>query len=171
MSKKIIKALRTIIGVRERHNTRLEEALAAAKILLQERQTEADQALNFLGQCQNNERAARNQRNDLLDQTFNPQALIALDYRVEALVGVTAEAAKTLEQRKAAVQSQQDAVAEIQRAIRRNLQRIDTFKERIKRITLEQELLIEEAAEEETEETSTARFCSRQRAAKVVEYG
>jgi hypothetical protein len=170
MSKKTIKALRTIIGVRERHNTRLEESLVAAKVQLRELQVEVDQALSFLGQCQNNERSARDQRDDLINHTFNPDKLIAFNFRVDALSGITADAAKTLEQRKAAVQSQEEVIANIQREIRRNLRRIDTFKDRIKTILREQEQLIEEAAEEETEETSTARFCARQRAAKVVEY-
>jgi hypothetical protein len=169
--KKIIKSLRTLIKVRERRHKKLEEALVAAKVLLQERQTEVDNALNFLTQCQNNERSARSQRDDLVHRTFNPDKLIALDYRVEVLVEITVEANKALDQRNKALQMQHEAVAEVQRDIRRNLQRIDSFKERIKSMMLEQELLIEEAAEEETEETSTARFCSRQRSAKVVEYG
>jgi hypothetical protein len=172
MSKSVLRSLRTIVRVRERQQERLDEELKAQRNALVERQAEASEACAQRDDCIQQEHESRAQRDELFHGPFQPNQLIAMNHRIETYVANTAEAEKVLKKKELAVDRQQEMVVTAQREVRRNAQRIDSFKERIVKVLKDKEQADEDSAEEETEETSTARYCSRQRAAaKEAEYG
>jgi hypothetical protein len=172
VSKTVLKSLRTIVRVRERQQERLEVELKNQRDLLAQRQADADEACTQRDECKQQEEAARVQRNELFTGAFQPNQLIAMNHRIETYVTNTAQADQTLKKKELAVDKQQECVVNAQREVRRNSQRIDTFKKRIVNVQKEQELAAEDAAEEETEESSTARYCMRKRAAaKEAQHG
>jgi hypothetical protein len=165
MSANSVKPLRTLVGVRKRQQERLEAALAEQRRLLAVRQAEAAQALDEARTCAERECSCRTERETLLASGFMPHQLITLQHHQDTLAAATAEANKLLKKREAAVTQQTQAVDVAQRETRRNAQRIDGFKAQIAKLLSAREQAQEDSAEEEAEETSTARFCGRQRAA------
>jgi predicted nucleic acid-binding Zn-ribbon protein len=116
------------------------------------------------------ETTARGERDAMLNAAFTPAALRALDFRIDDLHAGSAQAEREVAERRAVVAKQSSAVAAAQAAIRRNEQRIQGFEDHVAMLLQEREAAIEEAAEEETEETSTARFVKRQRAAREASF-
>lgn len=161
-----LRSLRTIVGVRERQQTRLEAALSAQRALMAEREAALAQSMALHGQCAAVEQAAIAQRGVLLGGHFMPQHLMALELRLKSLVADTASAAKALAKSQQALEQQQAAVGAAQRAVRRNAQRIESYRERIASLLRDQDLAVEEAVDEETGETFAARLMARRRATR-----
>jgi Bacterial type III secretion protein (HrpB7) len=161
-----LRSLRTIIGVRERQQTRLEEALSAQRAALAERQAAFEQAEAHREQCVLQERSADAQRSGLLNGQFVPQQVMAMDLRLKTLAAETAAAGQAAAKCRQALDKQHDAVRAAQREVQRNAQRIESFKERIATLLREREYAAEEAVDEETGETFTARLMARRRAAQ-----
>ena len=166
-----LRSLRTIVGVRERQQTRLEAALSAQRALMAEREAALAQSAAQHGQCAAIEQAATAQRGVLLDGHFMPQQLMALEWRLKSLVAETAAAAKALARSQQALEQQQAAVAAAQRVVRRNAQRIESYRERIASLLRDQDLAVEEAVDEETGEAFAARLMARRRAAREEAHG
>jgi Bacterial type III secretion protein (HrpB7) len=166
MSQQQVRSLRTLIAVRKRQQERLEATLAEQRRTLDERQQQEQLARDELQRCLARERDSEVERDTLLSAGFQPTKLIQLEHHLQTLRGDTALATKDLQKCEQAVVQQQEVIAGVQREIRRNAQRGDRFREQVKVILSLRELALEEVGEEETEETSTARFCARQRAAK-----
>jgi Bacterial type III secretion protein (HrpB7) len=163
-----LRSLRTIVRVRERQQTRLEEALSAQRALLRDRQAECDEAEGHRQRCELQETSAAEQRRALLGGQFVAQQLMAMDLCLKSLAAVTAQAAQALAKCRQALEKQDDAVRAAQREVRRNAQRIESFEERIVALLREQECAAEEAVDEETGESFTARLMARRRAAQDV---
>lgn len=163
-----LRSLRTIVRVRERQQTRLEEALSAQRALLAQRQAECDDADTHRRHCELRETGAAKQRRALLGGQFVAQQLMAMDLCLKSLAAVTAQAAQALAKSRQALDKQDDAVRAAQREVQRNDQRIESFKERIAALLREREYAAEEAVDEETGEAFTARLMARRRAAQEV---
>jgi hypothetical protein len=161
-----VKPLRTLVGVRKRQQERLETSLLEQRRVLAERQAEVDAAQTEVQQCLVRENDNQAERQALLGSGFTPDKLVTLEHRQQVLAQATALARQGLQKHEKAVEQQHEVIRNVQRDIRRNAQRIDTFKQQIATILREREQAQEDTAEEEAEETSTARFCGRQRAAK-----
>jgi chromosome segregation ATPase len=166
MSKSRIKSLRTIVDVRKRRQDRLEEDLSAQRRELLALEDAVVQAREQQQACVQQQAQAQKKRDDVLGSGFEPQTLIALDHRLKGLIAQTAQAGQQVEARIKAVDKQNEKIAGLQREIWRNTQRIEGFKDQIKAIGRAQDAAEEERTDEESEETSTARFCARQRTAK-----
>jgi hypothetical protein len=161
-----VKPLRTLIGVRQRQQERLEHTLKAHRSVLADGQTEASGAQAAKLDCLNRERQNVAQREALLASGFTPDELVRIEHHQQTLAAATAQAAARVVKCEAAVAQQMQAVLLAQRDIRRNTQRIDGFKAQVDLLISAREQALEDGAEEEAEETSTARFCGRQRATK-----
>lgn len=166
-----VKPLRTLVAVRKRQQERLEDSLKAQRQVLTERQAEASGAQSEKEACQEAERHNLAERDALLSCGFTPDKLIGLEHQQQTLARATAQADAQLKKCEAAVAQQTQAVLAVQRDIRRNAQRIDGFKAQINLLVSTRDQALEDSAEEEAEETSTARFCGRQRAAKESRHG
>jgi Bacterial type III secretion protein (HrpB7) len=161
-----LRSLRTIVGVRERQQKRLEEALSAQRAVLAERQAECAEAEAQHEACELQERGAEAQRSGLLNGQFIAQHVMAMDLRLKTLAAETASAGQAVTKSRQAVDKQAETVRAAQRDVQRNTQRIESFKERIATLLREQEYAAEEAVDEETGETFTARLLARRRAAQ-----
>jgi peptidoglycan hydrolase CwlO-like protein len=166
-----VKPLRTLVAVRKRQQERLEDALKAQRQVLTERQAEASGAQAEKEACQEDERHNLAEREALLAGGFTPDKLIGLEHQQQTLVNATTHADARLKKCETAVAQQTQAVLAVQRDIRRNAQRIDGFKAQINLLISARDQALEASAEEEAEETSTARFYGRQRAAKESRRG
>jgi len=161
-----VKALRTLVKVRKRQGERLAAELTAAREALAGCEREREAAEGELAACRADEANARDERDTLLRSSFTPHAVRALDFRIDDLKAATAQAEKTLAERRKAIERQAAVVLAAQAAVRRNDQRIEGFEERIAAILRARDAAQEELAEEETEETGAARFVARQREAR-----
>lgn len=165
MSLQRIKSLRTLIAVWRRQQEHLEQMLSQQRRQLVQRGDEAQAARGALRGCHQQESDHQAARQALLGGGFTPDALILLERHGQTLRDATAQAAKALHKAEQALEKQQALILSLQRDIRRGAQRMDSFHQQMARILSEREAAMEEAAEEETEETSASRFSRRQRAA------
>jgi Bacterial type III secretion protein (HrpB7) len=166
-----VKPLRTLVAVRKRQQERLEDALKSQRQVLAERQAEAGGAQAEKEACQEAERHNLAERDVLLSCGFTPDKLIGLEHQQQTLANATMQGDARLKKCEEAVAQQTQAVLAVQRDIRRNAQRTDGFKAQINLLISARDQALEDSAEEEAEETSTARFCGRQRAAKESRRG
>jgi hypothetical protein len=160
---KDIKALQTLIRVRERVADRLEQELVCRRERARECEQRLDQARAQNACAREAEAAARQNRLALISSSFTPAALRTLDFAIESCVVATAAAAKLVGSAEAAHLEAQSAVAEVQKAQHRNRQRMDRFKERIASALSERERAAEEALDEESEEAAASRQVARTR--------
>jgi DNA repair exonuclease SbcCD ATPase subunit len=161
-----LRALCTIVGVRERQHPRLEEALTAQRQLLAARQAEHADAHQHQQDCLERQMAAAQRRTDLLEKVFNPQQAMAMDLVLRDLQRETQNADQRLGLCDKAVVQQQAAVQASFRQVRRNEQRIATLKERIADLRREHDQAEEEATDEESADNHTARALMRYRIAE-----
>jgi len=147
--------------VRERQVPRLEEALAEQQRLLTECEAALAEAQAHHDDCTDREERALCERFALTSAAFRPDALMALDFTIDAMVAQSAQAAQALARCEAGVQAQEEAVAGARADIARNEERIQRFKERIAELQMERERAEEESADEESEEVAAARIHRR----------
>jgi hypothetical protein len=166
MSAGQIKALRTLVKVRQRQGQRLEEALAGARRALAERDAEVEAATGELADRVAAEEAAIARRARLVDTAFTTDALRTFELLLDDACEQRTQAERGLAQRHQAAQRQAAAVAAAQVELRRNQERIERFEAQVETLLRKRDAAVEEAAEEETEEGAAARFVKRQRAAR-----
>lgn len=168
-SKNQIKSLKTLIKVRERQGKRLEEAVNEAKAQLKLREDELQNTIAEHEQSIEDEKALGQERLTLQSSAFSPDDVRSLDFKIDDKKAQIKQLEKSVEERRKSVERHIPMVHQAQAAVRRNEQRIESFQERIKKVMNEREAAMEEVAEEETEEASTARFVARIRAAKEAQ--
>jgi hypothetical protein len=89
-----VKALRALVGVRQREATRLDERLAMERRALTEREAEADIALSERDAARGDEQAKRDEREQLMSSAFTPAALKVLEFAIADRVAEVARAEK-----------------------------------------------------------------------------
>ena len=166
-----LKALRTLVRVRERQAAALQRTHAQATGQLAGGRELLEAALGEQASSHAAEAAARVELDALTRAPFTPEALRALDFRIEERQAAVQQALRQVRDREAAVLRLEAAVAEAAAAVRLNERRIEGFREQVERLLQEREAAQEELAEEETEEASTARFVARLRAAAEASHG
>jgi hypothetical protein len=159
-----IKALRMLTGVRERQGERIKETLQQQRDLLQDLHDKVEQANEASLQRSLDEQTLQNELSEILRKGFTPERRIALDYAMQDAATARQQAAAAVQMAEQAVQKQEVVIKGLETDQRRNQQRIDSLTEQIRSIKAREELAIEDAAEEEAEETASARFCRIQRA-------
>ena len=165
MSNTRLKALKTLVRVRERQAAALERAHDDARAQLASCRDQLAAALEEEGARRAAEDAAHAELDTLTRAPFTPDALRTLEFRIEERKAAAAQAAQRARASEAAVERQEIAVGEAAQAVRLNERRIEGFREQVEILVREREAAQEELAEEETEEASTARFVARVRAA------
>lgn len=168
---KDVKALRTLVGVREREGKRIEDRLNVERGELKDRQAKAEEAASGVSNAEAAEQAKRDERLQIISNAFTPHALRAVDYAIEDRVKEVAEAIKVANAAEAAVQSQQQVITEVQDALRRNEQRMEKFKERIEKSIKDRDQAIEDSTDEESEETAASRYVARRRKEAAERHG
>lgn len=163
-----VKSLRTLIKVRERQGKRLEATLAEARRVLSECEADVEAAIEEHEQSVEDEAAGRQERDDMFSSSFTPAALRSLDFRIEELKAEVVKCERGVAERRKVAERQATVVTNAQTAVRRNEQRVEGFKDRLKKVMDEREATIEEDAEEEAAEAATGRFIARNRAAKAA---
>jgi len=157
------KALRTILMVRRRHAERLELDLTGQRALLGQREQEVSEADTQRGRTRAEESAWREQRLQLMNAVFTPQALRVAEFHIEEGVAAVSQADKAFVRAQAILADQLKATEVARTAVRRNDQRIEQFEQRIAALRAERDRAVEEQADEEAEESAAARI-SRRRA-------
>ena len=160
-----LKALRTLVRTRERQAAALKAALDQARGEHAIGQQRLAQAIEHERACTAAEAAGHADMDRLTRAAFTPEAQRAMAFRIEDLKAAAAQAARAVGDTREAVARLALGVEAAQAAVRRNEQRIEGFREQIEALQREREAALEEQAEEETEEASTARFVARTRAA------
>ena len=169
MSSTRLKALKTLVRVRERQAAALQRAHDESRAQLASCHEQLAAALEEEGLRQAAETAAHGELDTLTRAPFTPDALRALEFRIEERKAAAVQAARRARDGEAAVQRQEAAVVEAATAVRLNERRIEGFRGQIEQLLREREAAQEELAEEETEEAATARFVARVRAAAAAE--
>ncbi len=160
-----LKALKTLVRVRERQGAALARAHDDARSQLAGLREQLAEALAEESARHAAEEAAHAELDTLTRAPFTPDALRTLEFRIEERKAAAAQAQRRAREGAAAVARQEVAVAEAAQAVRVNERRIEGFREQIDTLVREREAAQEELAEEETEEAATARFVARLRAA------
>ncbi len=171
MSNILIKPLRTLVGVRRRQGDRLNAQLKQQRGVLAQREAEAEDAAAAHQACVAKERAFEADFEAVMKAGFTPEKRIALEHRRTDAANATAQAAQTVAGCRQAVDQQQQVVVGVQCEIRRNDQRIEGFQTQIANLLSARDRAEEDAAEEEAEETASARFCGRLRLAREQAHG
>jgi hypothetical protein len=162
-----IKALRMLTGVRERQGERIKGTLQQQRELLQGLQDKVAQANEALLQRSLDEQTLQNDLSEILRTGFTPGRRIALDYAMQDAALAKQQALAAVQMALQAAHKQETVINALVSDQRRNQQRIDSLTEQIRSTKANQALAIEDAAEEEAEETASARFCRIQRAPVV----
>lgn len=159
-----LKALRTLLKVRERQAASLQQAHDTARRELDAHREQLALAIDQ----EHAERAAEVRGHAALDAltrgAFTPHALRALDFRIEELKAAAQRALCQTRDGEASVARALARVDEAAAVMRLNDRRIERFREQLATLVREREEALEEQAEEETQETSTARYAARLRA-------
>lgn len=171
MSRTRVKSLRTVVAVRKRHQTRLEEDLLAQRRELLALQQAAEAARAFQQACEDQQAQAQHKRDDLIGSGFAPEALIALDHRLQTLASNTAQAGQQLQARLRSVDSQNEKITAVQRALLRNARRIEAFNDQIDRIAAGEVAAEDERNDEEADEGASMRLCVRRQHEKGLSHG
>jgi hypothetical protein len=158
-----IRSLRTLLAVRQRERDRLERSVA-------EQLGEYDAALAEVERvaAERAERGAQEQcmvekRAALLTGQFTPHALRTLEFALVDGVRETLAAQKALEKTEAALRSKEREVEMAREALRRNRQRLEGFESLLTQARAAHAQRLDEAGEEEAEETSLALHSMRSR--------
>ena len=155
------KALRTILQVRNRQAERLELALTGQRALLGQREQELVEAETECERARVDEADRRDERLQLMNTVFTPQALRVAEFRIEEGVAAVGQADKARTRAQAVLVDQQAATEAARAEVRRNDQRIEQFEARIAALRAERDRAAEEQADEEAEESAAARIGRR----------
>jgi hypothetical protein len=154
-----IKGLRTLVRLKKRRVEQHEAALQAGRQRLQQEQSahEAAQAQ------EQTTRAAEQAVRDRLAETtsrqegFRPNDVITFQILVKEAQGASAEAAKQTQAALGKVQSAQQHLAQCDAVLRRARQQVEATQARLDAAIAEAEKAVEDAQDEEAEETAVAR--------------
>jgi hypothetical protein len=143
------KALRTILQVRHRQAERFALALTGQRALLGQREQEVTEADAGCARAREDESARREQRLQLMNTVFTPQALRVAEIQIEEGVAAVGQADKLLQRAQAVLADQRNATEAARAEVRRNDQRIEQFEQRIAALLAERDRAVEEQADEE----------------------
>jgi len=164
-----LKALRTLVRVRERQGEVLAQAAQAAREQLSQAHEALEAANAQVRECEDAQAAGAGELDALTSAPFTTDALRALGFRLEDLKAAVVKAVQGVKNAQETVTRQEQAVAQACAAVRRNDQRLEGLRDQIDKVLQERLEHEEEQAEEESEEASTARFVARVRAARALQ--
>jgi chromosome segregation ATPase len=162
-----VKALRTLLRIRERRGEALERELAQARERLAKAEEEVAAAVESEAACAVAQREGEARLDACTRSAFTPDAMRSLDLSLDDLKSQTVQAGKALQERRAASQRARPPVNVARAALERHERRLKDLREQIAKALREREALQEEQAEEEAEEAAAGRYAARSRNARA----
>ncbi len=162
-----IRALRTLLRIRERRTEALERDLAQARARLAKAEQEVAEAVASEEACASAQADGEARMDALTRTTFTPDALRSFGLRVDEMKAATAQASRALGERRTAAQRAQQPVQAAHAAVERHQQRLQGLRDQVAQALREREARQEEQAEEEAEEAAAGRYAARLRAARA----
>ncbi len=165
-----IKPLRKMVKLRRMQHDRLERAVGEQRVLLAQREAEADEADAEQARLAAIEAEAQARQDALTSRSFTSDDLMSMQLHVQGCAQTTANAGAACVKARAVVAKQGEAVQQAVALVDRNTQRMDTVKERLAKALRERDERDEETESEEAEETAAARMVARQRAERAANH-
>lgn len=162
-----VKALRTLLRIRERRGQAIERELAQARARLAKAEQEADDALESEAACASAQAGGEARLDACTRSAFTLDALRVLDLRLADLKAATAQAGRALNERRAASERARLPVEAARVALQRHEQRLQDLRAQVAQALREREAMHEEQAEEEAEEAAAGRHATRSRTARA----
>jgi chromosome segregation ATPase len=158
-----IKSLRTLAKLLKHRASRLETALREQQALLTEKEEALRQAQANSEELKQRKEQTINKRSAVFDGPFCGDDLIGLDLTIQNLTNECTQAEKEVKRCEMIVAQQQIHVDNARREVRRNEQRQELMQQRILTHMRERDQAQEDTADEEAEETASARFVRKNR--------
>jgi len=162
-----VKALRTLLRIRERRTEALEAELAQARANLAKAEADVTAAMEEEATCAKTQADGEAGLDDLTRNAFTLDELQSLRLRVEEMKSATAQAGRAVGERRKVAERFQQPVATARAAVDRHLQRLQGLRDQVAEALREREAQQEEQAEEEAEEAAAGRYAARLRAARA----
>jgi chromosome segregation ATPase len=162
-----VKALRTLLRIRERRGEAFERELAQARARLAKAEQEVADALESEAACAAAQADGEARLDACTRNAFTPDMMRTLDLRLADLKSATAQAGRALHERRTASDKARPAVETARIALQRHEQRLQGLREQVAQALREREAAQEEQAEEEAEEAAAGRHAARSRASRA----
>jgi len=162
-----LRALRTLLRIRERRGEALERELAQAQERLAKAEDDVAAAVEAEAACASAQLEGEARLDACTRSAFTPDALRSLDLRLAELKAQAAQAGRTVQERRSAAQRARPPLNAARAALQRHEQRLKDLREQVAQALRERDALQEEQAEEEAEEAAAGRHAARSRAARA----
>jgi hypothetical protein len=162
-----VKALRTLLRIRERRGQAIERELVQAHARLAKAEQEVADAVESEATCASVQAGGEARLDACTRTAFTPDALRALDLRLADLKAATTQAGRALHERRTSSERARAPVEAARAALQRHEQRLQSLREQLARALREREAMQEEQAEEEAEEAAAGRHAARSRSTRA----